>query len=102
LQVVEEFDHRRIRTLQIAATQRGVLDVARELVRSRLEVLDAHPVVCREHARPEHLHPRLVPGLVLGDDVTQPRAVALVSRLPRLAVAELRLCFHHRVKGVAR
>jgi hypothetical protein len=97
LEVVEEFDHRRIRTLQIAATQRGVLDVARELVRSRLEVLDAHPVVC-----PEHLHPRLVPGVVLGDDVTQPRVVALVSRLPRLAVAELRLCFHHRVKGVAR
>ena len=63
--------------------------------RPGLEVLDAHPRVGGQDAAEQRPHVGVVAGVVLGDDRAEPAVVALVGRLPGLAVAQGRVGLGH-------
>ena len=50
----------------------------------RLEILDAHPLVCGENAPGKRPHIRVVPGIVLGHHLPEPAVITLGCSLERL------------------
>ena len=94
-QVAEQFDHRRVGALQIAATEGRMLRAAQERVRLRLEVLDADAGVGGQDAAAQRPHVGVVARVVLGHERAEPGVVALVGGLPRLALAQLRVRLRH-------
>ena len=89
LQISEQFDHRRIAALQVAAFECRMLYAAEKRFRLRFEVLDADPGMRRKDASEERPHVRLVPGVMLVEYLAEPPVIALVGRLPRLAILKL-------------
>ena len=66
-----------------------------ESVRLGLEVLDADPLVGSEDAPGERVHVRVVARIVVSHQLPEPAIVALIRRLPRLAVTQVRVGLRH-------
>ena len=98
LEVGEQLDHREVRAFEIPATERRMLGRAQERIGLRLEVVDADPLVGREDTAQKRAHIGVVAGVVVVEHLPQPGIVALVRRLPRLAVAQLRVGLGHLVQ----
>ena len=96
LQVAEQLDHRGVGAREIVAAERRVAGGVEELVRGRVELLDAHALVGLEDPAGEDAHVRVVAGVVLGHQPAQPGVIALVGGLPRLACAQRRVGLGHR------
>jgi hypothetical protein len=75
-----------------------VLRRPQERIGLRLEVVDADPLVGGEDTSQEGAHVRVVARVVVIEHLSQPGVVTLVRRLPRLAVAQLRVGLRHLVQ----
>ena len=83
---------------QVAAAERGVPLAAQERVGLGLEVVHRDAGERGEDARSERADVRVVARVVLVHHPAEPRVVALVGRLPGLAVAQPRVGVGHRVQ----
>jgi hypothetical protein len=81
--------------LEIAAAESRMLHRAQERVCLRLKVIDADPRVRSKDTGQERPYIRVVTRVVLGEHRTQPAIVALIRRLPGLAITQLGIVLSH-------
>jgi hypothetical protein len=68
---------------------------AQECVGLRLELINTDPRECSENAAQESAYVRVVASVMLDHHFAEPGVVALIRRLPGLALAQVRVGIRH-------